>query len=51
MLSKILVKKEPVFIGDPKYSCWGPGEVETDLSVDRLVDRPTVRFLTIGAVG
>ena len=43
--------KEPIFIGDPKYSRWGPNQVKTDLSVDRPIYWPTVKFLIVGADG
>ena len=41
---------ESIFIGFPKYSRWDPDQAQNGLSVDRRVDRPTVRFLTIGDV-
>jgi len=45
-----LAKRTP-FYRVQKYSCWGPEQAQNGLSVDRPVDQPTVKFLTIGAVG
>ena len=42
-----LAKRTP-FYRVQKISRWGPEEAQNDLSVDRPVDRPTVRFLTVG---
>ena len=40
----------PQFIGGPEYSRLSFEQGQNGLSVDRLVDRPTVRFLTVGVV-
>jgi len=48
---KILIKqaKGAPFYRLPKTSRWRPTQQEILLSVDRLVDRPTVKFLTVVA--
>ena len=40
--------QNPIFIGVWKYSRWGSEHVRIDLSVDRLVNRQTIKFLTVG---
>ena len=42
--------KEPIFIRFSKYSRWGPEQAQNGMSVDRPVDQPTIRFLTVGDV-
>ena len=41
--------KKWVFIAHKNSARWQPGKVRNDLSVDRLVDRPTVIFMTVVA--
>jgi len=44
-----LAKRTP-FYRVQKYGLWGPEQAQNGLSVDRPIDRLTVRFLTIEAV-
>ena len=39
--------REALYMGSQNYSRWQPEKVIFDLPVDRLVDQPTVIFLTV----
>ena len=49
--SCVKLAKRTLFYRVQKYSRWGTEQAQNGLSVDRPVDRPTVRFLTVGAIG